>query len=66
MPSMPAIDTTDQDPFLTIPEAAQRLGRAPKTVRRMIAKGQLSGVELSERTLVRAAEVDALIEGRDA
>lgn len=36
----------DEVRLLTIPEVAERIGRTPKTVRNMIARGQLRAVEL--------------------
>lgn len=49
--------------FLTIEDAAERLGVNPKTIRRRIADGSLTGYRMGPRLIrVDVAEVDALLE----
>lgn len=49
--------------LLTVAEVAQRLRVTDKLVRRLIARGDLTAIKLSRRTLrVEAASVDAYID----
>lgn len=49
-------------PFLSIPEAAERLHVGESSVRRWIKAGRLKAIKLpSGRRKVRAAEVDAIL-----
>ena len=53
-------------PLLTVPEVADLLGCSPKTVERIIARGDLPKVKLSPRMVrvrVRAEDVQRLIDG---
>jgi excisionase family DNA binding protein len=51
-------------PLLTVPEVADLLGCSPKSVERMMARGDLPKVKLSARMVrVRAEDVQRLIEG---
>jgi excisionase family DNA binding protein len=53
--------TPDRGKMLTLAEAADTLGVHPRTVRRMIARGDLAAVRIGPRLLrVRAADVEAL------
>lgn len=59
-------DTTDKNAsrprFGSIDAAAERLGCSPRTVRRMIAAGELAGYRLGKRMLrVNLDEVEALL-----
>jgi excisionase family DNA binding protein len=50
-------------PYLTLAEAADRLGLDPKTIRRYIAAGKLAGYRIGDGRYVRvlASDVDALL-----
>jgi excisionase family DNA binding protein len=49
-------------PFLTLPEAAAKLGVGESTVRRWVKAGRLKAIHLpSGRRRVRAAEVEAIL-----
>lgn len=51
-------------PLLTVPEVADLLGCSPKSVERMMARGDLPKVKLSPRMVrVRSEDVQRLIEG---
>ena len=48
--------------YVGIPEAATYLGVAEKTIRRMIARGQLDAFRLGDRLIkIRVADLDALL-----
>jgi excisionase family DNA binding protein len=49
---------------LTLTQAAERLGLGPRTIRRYIADGKLTGYRIGDGPHVRllAAEVDALLQ----
>lgn len=48
--------------FVGIPEAATYLDVTPKTIRRMIARGELQAWRLGKRLIkIRAADLDALM-----
>lgn len=57
-----AVPTPDPEPFITVNQAAQRLGCHPKTIRRRIDSGVLSAVHEQGRVLLSADEVDSYIE----
>ncbi len=48
-------------PVLTVPEAAQRVGRNPETVRRWIRAGKLRSEKVGTQHLVDEAELDELV-----
>lgn len=52
---------------LTIPQAARRLGKAPHTLRRLIAAGEfpLPVVQFGTRSYIGARALDAYINGSD-
>lgn len=53
------------DDYLTVREVAEVLKCSPATVRRVIAKGRLSAVEVSERTTrIEAGEFARFIGGK--
>jgi excisionase family DNA binding protein len=47
--------------LITVVEAARRLGRCPTTVRRWIARKELSAVRLGGRLLIAVVVVDELV-----
>lgn len=47
------------DPYLTLTEAAERLGISRQTVERRIAAGELSGRRIAGRLVVRRTSVEA-------
>jgi excisionase family DNA binding protein len=47
--------------YITIREAAARLGLAPITIRKFLTAGKLRRYKVGARTLVRASEVDSLV-----
>jgi len=54
--------TGDLATFLTIPEAAARLGVSPDTIRRRIKSGALPAGKFAGAYRVRVTDVDALVE----
>lgn len=51
--------------YLSLAEAADRLGVSPRTVRRMIADGTIAGYRIRTRMLrVTAADVEGLLSRR--
>jgi excisionase family DNA binding protein len=51
-----------EPPFLTLPEAAERLGVSETSIRRWVKAGRLKAIHLpSGRRRVRAAEVEAIL-----
>ena len=44
--------------WLSLTQAADRLGVAPRTVRRMVARGQLTGYRVGDTKLLRLDEVE--------
>lgn len=59
-----AVSTHEQ--WLTVEEAAQRLDVTEETVRRLLRRGELRGMQLSKRSgwRIRAGDLDAFIESR--
>ncbi len=55
-----------QEHWLTVEVAAERLDVTPETVRRLLRRGALRGMQLSKRAgwRIRAADLDAFIESR--
>jgi len=48
--------------YVSIPEAGRRLGRSPRSVKRLIARGQLSAISIpGTHTRVSLDEVDAYV-----
>jgi excisionase family DNA binding protein len=47
--------------LLTLNEVADRLRVSTRTVRRLVASGQIRVVKIARRTLVKASEVDAYV-----
>jgi excisionase family DNA binding protein len=47
-----------QSDLLTIPQAAARLGKSERTIRRMIQSGKLGAIEISGRLCVQLAGID--------
>jgi excisionase family DNA binding protein len=54
--------TSDLATFLTIPEAAVRLGVSPDTVRRRIKSGVLTAGVFAGKYRIRVEDVDALVQ----
>ena len=50
-------------PFLTRPEAAKILGVSKSKIDRMIELGQVKSARIGDRTMLRSAELLALVEG---
>lgn len=50
--------------LLTIREVADQLGLAPKTVRKLIALGQLRGVKIGRQYRVDQDELDIFVQRR--
>jgi excisionase family DNA binding protein len=48
--------------LFTIPEAMARLGCGRTTIYELLTAGQLSGVKLGCKTLIRASELDRSVE----
>ncbi len=48
--------------LLTVPEVAQELAIHPKTVRRLVARGELAAVKIGAAVRVRPADVDAFVD----
>lgn len=48
---------------LTVQQVSERLNMNPRTVQRWLAAGRLPGVRIGRRWRVRAADIDALLEG---
>ncbi|CAN5778412.1 MAG: helix-turn-helix domain-containing protein [Actinomycetota bacterium] len=48
--------------MLTVPQAARRVGKDPETVRRWIRSGRLRSERVGTQHLVRAEEVDAMVD----
>ena len=59
-----AVSTQEQ--WLTVEDAAQRLDVKAETVRRLLRRGELRGMQLSRRAgwRIRAVDLDAFIESR--
>lgn len=57
---------THQERWLTAEEVAQRLDVGLETVRRLLRRGELPGMQISKRSgwRVRAEDVDAFIHSR--
>jgi excisionase family DNA binding protein len=53
--------TGDLATFVTIPEAAARLGVSPDTVRRRIKSGELPAGMFAGKYRIRISDVDALV-----
>lgn len=53
--------TSDLATFLTIPEAAVRLGVSPDTVRRRIKSGELAAGIFAGKYRIRVEDVDGLV-----
>ena len=47
--------------MLTVPEAAERVGRNPETIRRWIRSGRLSAQKVGTQHLVDEGDLDALL-----
>lgn len=45
----------------TVPEAAERLRVSPRTVRRLIASGELRPVRIGRRTVLTERELEAFL-----
>lgn len=61
MPRSPRLLVARQRKYITVPEAAERLGLAPITIRKLLTAGKLHRYKVGARTLVRVSEVDALV-----
>jgi excisionase family DNA binding protein len=57
---------TTQEHWLTVEDVAQRLDVTKETVRRLLRRGELPGMQISKRSgwRVRAQDVDAFIRSR--
>jgi excisionase family DNA binding protein len=57
---------TNQEHWLTVEGVAQRLDVTEETVRRLLRRGELPGMQISKRSgwRVRAEDVDAFIRSR--
>ncbi|HEU5441497.1 MAG TPA: helix-turn-helix domain-containing protein [Ktedonobacterales bacterium] len=55
-----------QEHWLTVPDVARRLDVTEETVRRLLRRGELPGMQISKRSgwRVRAEDVDAFIRSR--
>ena len=68
MPDSASVDVAPEaggDPvlqLLNVPDTAERLGVSVRTVRRMIADGELPCVRLRDRVLIRSTDIAALVE----
>ncbi len=47
---------------LIVTEVAERLRVSPGTVRRMVRNGELAGVKIGRQILIKASEVDRVLE----
>ena len=47
--------------LLTITEVAERLRVSTRTVRRLVASGQIRVIKIGRRTVVKSSEVDAFV-----
>jgi excisionase family DNA binding protein len=54
--------TTDRRVLLSIGEAAQLLGIGRSTLYRLLTDGDLTGVKIGARTLIRRSDLEALLE----
>ncbi|MGI8617359.1 MAG: helix-turn-helix domain-containing protein [Actinomycetota bacterium] len=52
--------------MLTVPEAAERVGRDPETVRRWIRSGKLPSKRVGTQHLVDEHDLAALVDGSDS
>jgi excisionase family DNA binding protein len=48
-------------PLRSVRDAASLLGVSPKTVRRLIARGDLEAVRIGSRVLIREADLKAFV-----
>ena len=57
---------TTQDHWLTVEHVARRLDVTEETVRRLLRRGELPGMQISKRSgwRIRAEDVDAFIRSR--
>ena len=57
---------TNQEQWLTVEDVAQRLDVTEETVRRLLRRGELPGMQISKRSgcRVRVQDVDAFIRSR--
>src|SRR5438874_1340389 len=57
-PSMPDTPTSEEDPWLTVPQVSEELKLHPATVRVWINSGRLAAVRAGRTWRVRRSEVD--------
>ena len=50
--------------MLTVPEAAERAGRDPETIRRWIRSGRLRARKVGTQHVIEEEELDAVADGR--
>jgi excisionase family DNA binding protein len=51
-------DNAGHSDIVTIPEAAVRLGKSERTIRRMLSAGKLNAVEIGGKACVQLAGID--------